>query len=197
MTKKIPKSVARELTVSSAACSGLFSIKQATLRSWKAKGCPSAGHNQWFLPNVIEWWQNNLLESKQEDFDNSLAEIKRNYWRHRSRREKVKADEAEEQVLPLSELGEEWCCRAGVYRAGLLSFSSRLPPLLIGKKQLQMREILHKESCLLLAALSKDHQYCPRNALPKEYTALNKLAAKLDDIESKKKKTTKKKVRAK
>ncbi|MFC1827323.1 hypothetical protein ACFLZQ_05290 [Thermodesulfobacteriota bacterium] len=175
MARKSPKSVVTELTVSSAACSALFGIQQATLRSWKSKGCPAAGHNQWFLPNVIEWWQNNLLESKQEDFDNSLAEIKRNYWSHRARREKVKADEAEEQVLPISELVEEWCCRAGVYRAGLLSYSSRLPPLLVGKKQLEMRQILHDESCLLLAALSKDHQYCPASALPEEYTDLQNL----------------------
>ena len=92
----------------------------------------------------------------------------------------MRADEAEEKFLPLEELDEEWGCRAGIYRAGLLSYSSRLPPLLIGKKQLEMREILHKESCLLLAALSKDHQYCPASALPTEYTNLHKLMAKID-----------------
>ena len=55
MAKKASKNVERELTVSSSACSELFGIKQATLRSWKAKGCPSAGHNQWDLRQVLEW----------------------------------------------------------------------------------------------------------------------------------------------
>ena len=186
MKKKSFERVARELTVSSAACSELFGIQPATLKSWKLKGCPSAGHNQWDLRQVLEWWQKNLLESKQEDVDDTLAEIKREYWGHRSRREKVKADEAENSVLPFEELDEEWGLRAGIYRAGLLSFSSRLPPLLIGKAQLDMRQILHDESCLLLAALSKDHRYCPESALPKEYTNLHKLMAKIDKWETKK-----------
>ena len=133
------------------------------------------------------------VSSKAEDGDKGLKEIKKEYWSHRSRREKVKADEAEKAVLPLEELHEEWAWRAGVYRAGLLQLSSRLPPLLVGKKQLAMREILHKESCLLLAALSKDHKYCPRDALPKEYTELVKLATKLDKLEAKKKPIRKKK----
>jgi hypothetical protein len=197
MAKKPSKSVVGELTVSSAACSGLFGIQQATLRAWKAKGCPSVGHNRWDLRQVLEWWMANIMASKTEEADKDLTEIKKEYWEARTRSEVVKAATLEEKYLPFEELDEEWGWRAGIYRAGLLAYSSRLPPLLVGKKQLQMREILHKESCLLLAALSKDHQYCPRNALPKEYTALNKLAAKLDDIESKKKKTTKKKVRAK
>jgi hypothetical protein len=185
-----------KLLTTTGVCATFFGIANSTLRTWKAKGCPSAGHGLWSLYAVFEWWQNNIMASKSEDADTDLSDIKKSYWAAKTRVEEVKAATLEEKYLPLEELDEEWGWRAGVYRAGLLAFSSRLPPLLLGKKQLEMREVLHSEACLLLASLSRDHQYCPRNALPKEYTALNKLAAKLDDIESKKKKTTKKKVRA-
>ena len=133
------------------------------------------------------------MASKSEDADTDLSDIKKSYWAAKTRVEEVKASTLEEKYLPFEELDEEWGYRAGVYRAGLLAFSSRLPPLLEGKKQLEMREVLHDEACLLLASLSRDHQYCPRDALPKGYTELAKLASKLDKLEAKKKPSRKKK----
>ena len=168
------------LIVTTPVCATFFAITASTLRNWKAKGCPSAGHGLWNLFEVFVWWSDNINASKDESGNTELADIKTDYWRARARTETVKASVIEGKHLPRAELGAEWNYRASIYRAGVLALSSRLPPLLEGKTIIEMREILNDESCKLLVALSKDHTYCPAKELPKEYAQLDKLVELVD-----------------
>lgn len=180
------------LIVTSPLCAQFFNISQQYLRKWKKNGCPNLGHGMWNLYDVFGWWQEHIMATAAEESDKDLSEIKKDYWEAKTRVERVKAETLEEKYLPKEELGEEWSWRAGVFRSGLLAFSSRVPPLLEGKKQLQMRDILHDEACLVLAALSKDHKFCPADALPKDYANLRKRETK-QCRPKKKKSSTKKK----
>ena len=171
------------LVVTTPVTASFFGITPSTLRNWKAKGCPSTGHGLWNLFQVFVWWQENIMSSKGEDKNTKLGDIKTAYWGARARVERVKADVLEEKYLPKEELATEWQYRAALYRAGLLAYSSRLPALLIGKDQLEMRGVLLKESSLLLASLSEDQKYCPKKDLPAAYTRLDKLISQLESCQ--------------
>ena len=165
---------AESLVVSTSLCSIFFSTTERDLRRWKAKGCPVKGFGLWNLHDVFLWWQDNIMSSKADETDKDLGEIKKSYWKAKTRVEEVKASVLEEKYLPREKLAQEWSYRAGIYRAGLIAFGSRLPPLLVGKKLLKMRSILTDEASKLLASLSRDHTYCPETALPKDYLNLTK-----------------------
>ena len=160
------------IVVSTPACASFFDISERGLRKWKSKGCPAQGHGLWNLQDVFRWWQENIMESKTEEKDPEIAGVKFDYWSARARQENVKADAAEGRYIAKADLKVEWLKRSSLYRSGMLAMSSRLPPLLLGKSEVEMRSVLHSEACLILSALSQDHEFCPADSLPDEYLEL-------------------------
>lgn len=151
----------------------LLSLDPSTISRHKTAGMPvNRGGRTYNGPECIRWLLSKVENAASADSGESDESRK---WLTAFRRERAKTArierlEKEKELIPLSEVIPEWVAKAYVYRNSLLAYSHRLPPLLTGKNQLEAREILHKESCLLLAALSKDTTYCSASALPEEYS---------------------------
>ena len=161
-----------ELTVSSAAAASLFDVKPGTLRMWKTRGAAgSVGHNRWFLPDLMEWFQNNILESRLDTSDPELATSKRLYWHSKARREQLRADEEERSLISVPEVLEIYGTLMARFKNGLLDFYTRLPPVISVKSQSQMIGIIKNECCLLLSGFTGSKKY-GEHEVPKEYLAL-------------------------
>lgn len=153
----------------------LLSVNPTTVSRYKGSGMPINDDGKTYpAPACVQWVIAKIENAASADAGETDESRK---WlglfrKERAKIAKIERLEKEGTLIAEDEIVEEWIYRAGIYRAGLLSFSSRLPPLLFCKKELEMHEILHKESCLLLASLSKDHQYCPKDKLPEDYLDL-------------------------
>jgi phage terminase Nu1 subunit (DNA packaging protein) len=173
----------------------LLSVDASTISRNKAAGMPVNTDGKTFNgPAAVQWVIARVEQAASADAGESDESRK---WLTAFRRERAKTArierlEKEKELIPLSEVIPEWCAKARVYRAGLLAYSQRLPPLLVNiSNQLIIRKVLHKESCLLLAALSRDTTYCSAEALPEDYINLQNL--EIVRKPAKQKKTPKKK----
>ena len=173
MAKKSDKSVTDELTVSSAAAAALFDVKTGTLRMWKTRGADgSVGHNQWYLPDLVEWFQNNILESRLDSSDPELATSKRAYWAAKARREQLRADTEAKNLFDGHEILEVYATLLARFKSGLLSFKARLAPRVLGKDYGEVMDAIWDECCLLLSGFSGSDNYVPFEQVPKEYQEL-------------------------
>jgi hypothetical protein len=158
-----------ELTVSSAAAASLFDVKPGTLRMWKTRGAAgSVGHNRWFLPDLMEWFQNNILESRLDTSDPELATSKRLYWASKARREQLRADEEGEVLINRSSISPGLIRLISTFKNGLLQLKQRLPPRLVGKELAAMLPIVHEEACTILAGMTRTKWRVDFHLLPAE-----------------------------
>ena len=168
-----------ELTVSSAAAASLFDVKPGTLRMWKTRGAAgSVGHNRWFLPDLMEWFQNNIFESRLDTSDPELAASKRLYWASKARREQLRANEEGKILINRESISPALVKLIVAFKNGLLQLKQRLPPRLVGKELTAMMPIVHEEACTILAGMTRTKWRVDFHLLPAE---IRKLA---DAIES-------------
>ncbi len=149
-----------------------FKVNKRTLQRWRDIGCPGVMHGKVDIHAVFGWWQENIMSSKVEVEDKDLGKIKMDYWSAKAESEQVKVEILKEKYIAKADISKQWAYRAGVYKSHLLAFASRLPPLLEGKNQLEMREIMTVEAINTLTDLTKNEKYCPKEALPKDYSCV-------------------------
>jgi len=125
----------------------LFGVTRKTLTVWKGEGADSAyvSRGKWDLKVFLEWWLDNVHETKGPSSPDIQAE--------RLRWERGRADKIELQVQALKgemkskdEIHREWAARISLVVSGLNIYQDRLPPLLEGKTRNQMRAIIRKEN---------------------------------------------------
>ena len=159
----------KSLVVTTSLCAAFFGISDRQIRNWKASGCPVIGYGAWPLYDVFKWWQENIMENKSEEKNERLDKAKLEYWEGRGRVQIAKANAIEEKYLPIDEIDDAWVSQALIYKAGLLALSHRLPAVLEGKNQLEMKKAINKEAISILTVLSRDKKYCSDKTLPKDY----------------------------
>jgi phage terminase Nu1 subunit (DNA packaging protein) len=153
----------------------LLSVDASTISRNKAAGMPvNTDGKTYSAPACVQWVIARVEQAASADSGESDESRKwlTAFRRERAKTAKIERLEKEKKLIPLSEVMPEWITKAYIYRNSLLAFSSRLPPLLTGKNQLEIRKVLHSESCLLLAGLTKDRKYCSESALPADYKDL-------------------------
>jgi len=139
------------MEVSTKQLADIFHVTERTVQLWAKGGCPKAGHGKWNMQDVVAWWADNIYGGNVPDSDET-AKAKQDYWKAkarteeaRSRNEKIKADLAEEKVLPLDEIKKAWAWRINEVSTGLGMIPLRLSPLLVGKPEMEIRKILDNE----------------------------------------------------
>ena len=163
----------KALLVNTATGALFFEVSASYVRQWGEAGCPKHSRGVWNLYDVKKWYNENI-DSRISEEEDDLTSLKKKLLMEKIRVEAVKADTLEEKTLPRSEIGEQWSWRSSIYRDGVLAIAKRVPALLVGKSQLEMRSILKKEGSTVLAAVFKDHKYCPLEDLPEEYANIHK-----------------------
>ncbi|MBF0410940.1 MAG: hypothetical protein HQM10_26585 [Candidatus Riflebacteria bacterium] len=153
--------------------SSLFGVTRKCISDWCAKGMPKVKYGVYDLQVVFPWWQDNI-GSNEEDRDETLLQAKRQYWMAKAESERLKVDKEKENLFPKSEILQEWVGRVGEIKAGLRSLEVRLPPVLEGKNQEEMGDIIEKETWLLLDTYSRNGRFTPKPVEKKAITKGNK-----------------------
>lgn len=146
-----------KLLISSSDLAHIFAINVNTLTKWRRIGAPQAERGKWDLSEFLPWWLENIYAASGEDAD--IGEIKKGYWRAKTRVEEVKAATLEEKYIPKEDVGDVLSYQSSVFRQTLLAFSSRLSIILVGKNEKEIREILFDEAWTVLATISKNIKY--------------------------------------
>ena len=137
-----------------------FGVAQTTTSLWKSNGCPNAGHGKWNLKEVFDWWQDNIMSSKVDDKDSTLSAVKLDYWRSKAEWEQIKVDKEKEELIPRKAIATMWATRLSEVSNGLQSLSMRLPPLLEGKSQPEMRTIIDNEQWQMRDNFCRKGRFC-------------------------------------
>ena len=150
----------------------LLGVDASTISRHKSKGMPQNPDKKTYNgPECIAWAIAQVERAASRDSGESDESRKwlTAFRKERAKMAKIERLEREGELIPKEDIVPEWTWRAGVYRNGLLAMSRRLPPLLEGKRHVEMIGPIKREACLLLASLFSDSTYCPRSEIPKEY----------------------------
>lgn len=159
-----------QLKVNTASVCEFFDITDRTLRNWKERGCPEIKKGQFDLKAVFEWWWEHIASDKaaREGGDESMNEAKRIYWWEKAKGEQYKNEQLAASLIPKDHIAKEWSARVAEVSSGLSALTDRLPPLLEGKAQPDMRQIISDETWRMRDHYARKGKFCPAPAPKKE-----------------------------
>lgn len=136
-------------------------LSDRTVRTWA--DCPRNEDKSYSLPKVVQWL---ISEAEDASFGStSETEEGNGSWLSLFRRErfflaKLEREKAEGELIPRSEVATLWAVRVGEVTSGLQGLVDRLPPLLVGKDRVQIREIVHEEIWRLRDQYARGGRHC-------------------------------------
>lgn len=146
----------------------IFGVTTKTISFWVKRGMPKHKHGQYEAALVVAWWADNVYRA--EDDNEGILEAKEAYWKAKSRTETVKADLAEEKVMPVEDFKKAWSWRVSEIFKGIMGWSMRLTPLLVGKTDKEMQSIIYNEAWSLCDRFSRTGKFTPAVKKPKRKT---------------------------
>lgn len=164
------------MIVSTSQLSEIFSVTDRAVRLWSDKGCPKVGHGQWDLKEVLNWWLENLYQA--ENDSEELAKAKLEYWQAKARTEKVKADLAEESTMKIEDFKQAWAWRVAEMSNGLGALPLRLTPLLVGKSEKEINNLLESELWQIRDKFSRTGKFTPAPRKPAQKKKVKKKTVK-------------------
>lgn len=142
----------------------LFGVSVRTITNWqKEEAFPRNVDGSYPGPACIKW-----LEARFEDrggVEIETAEAQK--WLTEFRKERaliarIEREKLEETLFSKVEISKAWSERVQLVCSGLELFADRLPPLLDGKRRIDMFEIIRQEVWELRNAYCRDGRYCPK-----------------------------------
>ena len=125
----------------------LLGITPKTLTVWKSLGADSSylGIDKWDGTKLFHWWLENIY--KPIDKTDPSLQAERLRW-EKGRADKIELQVAELKglVKPIEQIAKDWAARMAVIVNGLTMYEDRLPPVLEGKSQGEMRKIIKQEN---------------------------------------------------
>ena len=150
----------------------ILGVNPSTVSRWYAAGMPRNLNMSYSIPECVRW----ALERVEEKFTELTVtreseESQRwlgEYRKQRALLAKLDLREREGELIPRDEVAAGWAARLSEVASGLQSFSMRLPPLLEGKNQSEMRVIIDDEQWKLRDNYYRTGRFC----MPPEETDL-------------------------
>lgn len=172
-----------------------FGVVTKTITRWKEEGLPMNADGKTFnLPDAISWAIDRakaaVCETKEPD---EASRWMTEFRKERALMAKIERRRTEESLVEWSEIERQWAERVGLVTSGLALFSDRLPPILEGKSQPEMRELIRSEVRLLRESYAREGKYFPSVSEQK----VAKTASKRTKTASKQTKKAKKGVKSK
>ena len=142
----------------------LLGVDASTISRHKKKGLPVNSDGKTFSGSACVQWVIARVEQAASVDAGETDESRK--WLTAFRRERAKSAKIERLVLegkliPEAEILPEFIGKVATFRAGLLALSSRLPPILHNKEQLQMHQLIKDEVYNMLTIYSQGGKYCP------------------------------------
>jgi len=156
----------QQIVLSTKQVTDFFGITRNTLSKWSKAGCPQVARGKWDLKQVFDWWWQEIASEKaaQESGDESMSEARRLYWWEKYQGEKIDNEQRRGRLIPKENVVREWAFRVAQVTEGLSAFAKRLPPLLEGKSQKEIQQILEDEAWKLRDNFCRTGQFCPAEA---------------------------------
>jgi hypothetical protein len=142
-----------------------FGVSKQTVAEWVKKGLPKHSYGKFDLKTTIEWWASTMYRAEDDDID--IKDAKEAYWQAKARNETVKADLAEEKVMPVEDFKKAWAWRVSEIFGGVMGWSMRLSPLLTGKTDKEIQSIIYNEAWSLCDKFSRTGKFTPVVKRPK------------------------------
>ena len=138
-----------DITVTTPQLLKLLGVKaKSTFHTWKKLGFDVAviKHGQWNLNLALEWWLSNIYSGSTEGDTPSITEEKLRYAKAQADKMEIQVKVLKGDLKPKDEIHRQWADRMAVVISGLTMYEGRLPPLLEGKTQGEMRVVIKKEN---------------------------------------------------
>lgn len=135
----------------------LFGVTDKTLCMWSRGNMPHVSRGVYDLYACFSWWDR-TMNSGQET--GTTKKSKERYWCAKADREEIDRDRARDELIPRAEVGQAWAWRVAEVAAGLAALATRLPPMLEGKTQPDMREIIGAEVRQLRESYARAGKHC-------------------------------------
>jgi len=132
-----------KLTFTSNQVAQIFGLTTRAVTLWGERGCPKVAANTWDMKDVITWWVENIYEPENDADDIHTAKLV--YWQAKARVETAKAQVAEGAVMSREEVEDGWAWRKSEESGMLAALALLLSPRLVGKNELEIREIINLE----------------------------------------------------
>jgi hypothetical protein len=152
-----------DLIVPTSVVAAFFDVTARQIQRWvKDGGCPKVRYGFFNLKDVFDWWTNNIADIKSGNGNESLNEIKFEYWKAKGEAERVRVDQLKGTLISRAEIYRQWAKRILVLFAGLDQFKNRLPPLLADRDRAEMQKIIESEIIDLQRGLTEPGEHYPK-----------------------------------
>ena len=143
-----------------------FGVTRKTLKQWSDAGAPKVGRGRWNLKELFDWWWDSIASDRaaQQGGDESMNEAKRRYWWQKYEGERIKNERERGRLIARDDVAREWAWRVAEVANGLSAMAKRLPPLLEGKSQSSMLQIIEDEVWKMRDNFCRTGQFCPAEA---------------------------------
>lgn len=139
-----------------------FGVDRSMVTRWKKAGMPE-NKGVFNLPECIKW----RMERETEALAPKSTTPEGEKWLTAFRRERARMARLERlhrqgELITKKDVIDAWVWRVSNLRAGLLSWQSRLPPVLEGKCAVDLRLALRDAVHELLEAFQRNGQFTPK-----------------------------------
>ena len=142
-----------------------FNVSRQTIYDWTKAGLPKIGRGKYDLKAAFEWYTENILLDRTPSEDEDLTSAKRRYWQSKADMEALKVGREQAELMPKKDIRKEWAFRAAEYKNGCFNLVHALPPLLEGKDQTEMREIIDDQVWKMFDRVYREGFFFPRAKL--------------------------------
>ncbi len=123
-----------------------FSVHASTVSRWVSRdGCPRNPDGSYSLKDVITWFlDRNDLETEAVNESKESQKWLGEFRKERALMVRLERKEMEGGLISKKQSEEKWAQRMAAMFSGLDLFENRLPPVLVGKTERKIAEILGK-----------------------------------------------------
>lgn len=154
---------ARPLLLGTSEVAKFFGVtSKCVSNDWRKAGCPQVKRGTWDLKAVFDWWWENIASERAAKMggDESLNEAKRQYWWSKAEEGQIKVTQAKEDLIPKENVYKQWAQRMAEYKNGCFGMVNGLPPLLEGKDQADMRQIIEDYVWNMFKRVTRYGKFC-------------------------------------
>ena len=155
-----------EIILTTEQAAQFFGVTRKTLKEWADAGAPKVKRGRWNLKELFDWWWTEIASDRaaQQGGDESMNEAKRRYWWQKFEGERIKNERERGRLIPRDDVAREWAWRVAEVANGLSAMAKRLPPLLEGKSQSAMLQVIEDEVWKMRDNFCRTGRFCPAEA---------------------------------
>ena len=170
-----------ELYVGTKVVAHFFDVSVRAIQQWANAGMPKVRHGIYDLKSCHEWWLNNIADVRVKGADDSMNEIKIEYWRAKGEAERIRVDLLQDTLIQTKDVEAEIARFLIPVFAAVDQLPNRLPPIIQGKAVGAVRKIINDEICEIREALTKPGRYWPAGPIEKGGNGCKKTKSKKKD----------------